>query len=63
VPKVLPRADQTITVSDAMKKQPPKKEFVAKPTSKPGAVKRAYAEDTKNDKRVAKKHGVKFTGY
>jgi hypothetical protein len=46
-----------------MKKSEKKPEFVAKPTSKPGAVKKAFAEDTKNDKKVAKKNGVKFTGH
>lgn len=46
-----------------MAKKPDKTaEFKAKPTSKPGAVKKAQALDTKQDKQVAKKFGVKFNG-
>jgi hypothetical protein len=45
----------------SMKKEKP--EFVATKNSKPGAVKKAERMDTKQDKKLAKKAGVKFTGY
>lgn len=40
----------------------PSEEFSAKKTTKPGALRRAMAADIKDDKRIAKKYGVKFMG-
>lgn len=40
-----------------------KGEFVPKKGSRPGAVKKAAKADTKSDKAIAKKYGVKFAGH
>lgn len=50
-----------------MAKTPPKKaktdEFKAKPGTKPGALRKAEKADAKQDRGIAKKYGVRFTGH
>lgn len=49
-----------------MAKTPAKKgssEFKAKAGTKPGAVRKAEKADAKQDKGIAKKYGVRFTGH
>jgi hypothetical protein len=38
------------------------KEFTATKATKPGNLRRAMKADTKDDKKIAKKFGVKFNG-
>lgn len=40
-----------------------KAEFAPKRGSKPGAVAKALKADAKQDKAVAKRYGVRFTGH
>jgi hypothetical protein len=63
VPGVKPSVGKEFVAADKGRKVGKLPEFVAKKTSKPGAVKRAREEDTKQDHKVAKKHGVTFTGH